>query len=127
MTERGSKVPTEAQVETLLSTVLRQDDPVAALARAAADPDLPAGLRRALGQVDPDGLRLSALLVARLRFERLLRGSPPAERLFDEDPAAFAALFRRYHRAVPPTAFFPRGEAALFAAFTERPEEKTKK
>jgi len=57
---------------------------------------------------------LAALLVARLRFERLLRGSPQAEAWFDADPEAFAAAFKRYHAEVPPAAFFPQAEARLF-------------
>ncbi len=60
---------------------------------------------------------MSVLLVVRLRFERLLRGSADAERWFDEDPAAFAVAFRAYHSAVPPSAFFPQGEGELFAAW----------
>jgi len=83
---------------------MRAQDPVAAV--------------RALHPgADADGVRISALLVARLRFERLLRGSPDAEAWFDRDPADFARAFRRYHAAVAPRAFFPVGEAALFAAW----------
>lgn len=89
-------------------------DPVGALRSAAADPALPPGVRRALLRADEDGIRMAALLVARLRFERLLRGSPEAEAWFDRDPADFSAAFRRYHAEVPPSAFFPPGEARLF-------------
>jgi hypothetical protein len=60
---------------------------------------------------------LSALLVARLRFERLLRGSPEAEAWFERDPAGFGEAFHRYHAEVPPRAFFPATEAALFQAW----------
>jgi hypothetical protein len=58
--------------------------------------------------------------VARLRFERLLRGSPDAERWFDADAAGFAAAFRRYHRDVPAAAFFPPDEARAFGDWLER-------
>ncbi|MGK3988670.1 hypothetical protein WME99_36840 [Sorangium sp. So ce136] len=95
-------------------------DPVAALRAAAADPALPAALRRALRGADEDGVRMSALLVARLRFERLLRGSPEAEAWFDRDPAAFSEAFRRYNAEVPPAAFFPAGEARLFRGWVVR-------
>jgi hypothetical protein len=105
---------THAAFESLLAAALLADDPVAALARAAADPALPPALRDALRAADPDGVRISALFVARLRFERLLQGDAEAAGWFDADPEAFAAAFRRYHTAVPPTAFFPQDEAALF-------------
>ncbi|XYH97717.1 hypothetical protein ACMHYB_59850 [Sorangium sp. So ce1128] len=107
------------QAVLLAFAVLTAADPVAALRAAAADPALPAALRRALRGADEDGVRMSALLVARLRFERLLRGSPEAEAWFDRDPAAFSAAFRRYHAEVPPTAFFPAGEARLFRGWLE--------
>ena len=109
---KGQKA--QATFERLLARIVTAPDPEAALLAAARRQALPAALRRALLAVDRDGLRMSALLVARLRFERLLRGCPEAEALFDADPAAFADLFRRYHAEVPPTAFFPPQEAALF-------------
>jgi hypothetical protein len=96
-----------AEYERRLAAAMRAADPVAAV--------------RALHPgVDADGVRLTALLVARLRFERLLRGSPEAEAWFDGDPAGFARAFRRYHAEVPPRAFFPAEEAALFAAWQAR-------
>jgi hypothetical protein len=97
-----------------MAEILRAPEPVRALAAAAVDPALPPALRRAFAAADPDGVRLAALLVARLRFERLLRGCPEAEAAFAADPAAFTELFRRYHRQVPPTAFFAQAEAALY-------------
>ncbi len=103
-----------ARYEALVARAMTAEDPVAALRAAAEDPALPPVLRRALLGADEDGVRMSALLVARLRFERLLRGSPEAEAWFDRDPAEFSAAFRRYHAEVPPTAFFPPGEARLF-------------
>jgi hypothetical protein len=100
--------------EKRYALALTQPDPLAALRALAGDRRVPAALRQRFAAAAEDGVRLSALLVARLRFERLLRASPPAERWFDEDPASFAEAFKRYHAAVPPTAFFPRDEAALF-------------
>ncbi|WP_437813624.1 hypothetical protein [Sorangium sp. So ce1078] len=102
-----------------MARAMTAEDPVAALRAAARDPALPPALRRALLGADEDGVRMSALLVARLRFERLLRGSPEAEAWFDRDPAEFSAAFRRYHAEVPPTAFFPPGEARLFRGWIE--------
>jgi hypothetical protein len=103
--------------ERRIARVLLAADPARALAAAARDRRLPPALRRAFAAADVDGVRLSALLVARLRFERLLRGDPAAERWFEEDPAGFAAAFRAYHAAVAPSAFFPAAEAALFRAW----------
>jgi hypothetical protein len=88
-----------------------------ALRRAARDRSLPASLRLALAKVDVDGARLAALLVARLRFERLLAGSDEAAEWFEREPGAFARAFQRYHRDVEPTELFPRGEARLFTAW----------
>lgn len=93
--------------EKQLAAAMRARDPVAAV--------------RALHPgADADGVRLTALLVARLRFERLMRGSPEAEASFDRDPATFARDFQRYHAEVPPRAFFPAEEAALFRAWRDR-------
>jgi hypothetical protein len=96
-----------ADYERRMAAAMRAEDPVAAV--------------RALHPgADADGVRMTALLVARLRFERLLRGSPDAEAWFDADPAGFARAFRRYHAEVPPWAFFPAEEAALFLAWQAR-------
>ena len=70
-----------------------------------------------LAKASPDGLRLSALLVLRLRFERLMRGSTWASLWFARDPAAFTHIFGRYHRAVPCNEVFPSGEARRFHAW----------
>jgi hypothetical protein len=107
----------QARFERLLARALTADDPPTALARAARDRQLSAELRRSLTSVSEDGLRLAALLVARLRFERLLRGSPDAERWFDTDPASFTEAFRRYHGETRLTAFFPAEEARQFQAW----------
>jgi hypothetical protein len=96
-----------SEYERRLAAAMRARDPVAAM--RAIHPG-----------VDADGVRMTALIVARLRFERLLRGSPEAEASFDRDPAAFAETFRRYHADVPPSAFFPAEEAALFDAWRDR-------
>ncbi|WP_438034513.1 hypothetical protein [Sorangium sp. So ce204] len=116
---RLSAAQAHARYEALVARAMTAEDPVAALRAAAEDPALPSALRKALLGADEDGVRMSALLVARLRFERLLRGSPEAEAWFDRDPAEFSAAFRRYHAEVPPTAFFPPGEARLFRGWIE--------
>ena len=94
----------------------RQDQLI--LAAHAANP------RAVLGNDAPpptesDGLRLTALITQKLRFERLLRGASEFESAFDADPTAFVKTFDRYAREVSPTAFFPSEERALWAAWSE--------
>ena len=96
-----------ADYERRVAAAMRARDPVAAM-------------RALCPGVDADGVRMTALIVARLRFERLLRGSPEAEASFERDPAAFAESFQRYHAEVPPRAFFPADEAALWDAWRDR-------
>ncbi|MEZ5966405.1 MAG: hypothetical protein R3F56_21395 [Planctomycetota bacterium] len=95
-----------ARLQALLADALLAPDPVAFLrARSDAPP------------VDADGLRLAALLIAKLRFQRLLNGSAAALEFWQQDPAGFTRAFRTYHQAVPPTAFDPWREAEAFAAW----------
>lgn len=106
---RPALSPTPAMIaeqlayERRLAHALRSADPLAEL---TGEPNHAA--------IDADGLRLAALFVARLRFERLQHGDLLAADHFDRDPAGFAALFRRYQAEVPPSAAFPQDEAALF-------------
>ena len=106
--------------ERLLAGLLRAPDPAAALSAAIDDPSTSPELKAALQAVEPDGLRMTALLVARLRFERLMQGSRQAGDWFLRDPQTFTQAFRRYHVEVPPTAFFPASEASLFDAWSKR-------
>jgi hypothetical protein len=110
----------QARLERALVRALGAPDPVEALQRSARDRRLPASLRRALRQVSGDGLRMAAILSAKLRFERLVQGSPEAEAWFERDPGGFAEAFRRYHAEVAPTAFFPAAEARLFGSWLDR-------
>ncbi len=105
-------------LERALASALRAPDPVSALARATEG--LSPEHAGALARIAPDGLRIAALLVARLRFERLTQGSSLASQWFEDDPAGFAAAFRRYHAEVPASAIFPADEGELFAAWRER-------
>ncbi|MFO1054227.1 MAG: hypothetical protein U1F36_18570 [Planctomycetota bacterium] len=75
---------------------------------------LPEELRAAAAHIDERGFRITVLLCAKLRFERLTHGSRRALEWFERDPAGFTESFRRYHHEVTPTAEDPRGEAALF-------------
>ena len=103
--------------ERRLVEILLARDPEQALRAAAADRGLPASVRKAFAGASADGVRMAALLVARLRFERLMRGCPEAAQAFEAEPGKFATSFRRYHAEVPPTAFFPAAEASLFRAW----------
>ena len=118
MSRRGG----HAAWEALLARALLAEDPVAALEATVHDAALPGDVRDAFraALAHPEGLRMTALLVAKLRFERLLRGSPEAEAWFDRAPEAFTTAFRRYHVEVPPAAFFPREEGMAFARWMER-------
>jgi hypothetical protein len=100
-----------ARHEELLAGLLLARDPEAFLATLA--PDERAGLAR----LDPAGLRLTRLLVARLRFERLLHGSRAAAEWFASDPEGFTRAFKAYHHEVPPRCGFPPEEAQAFAAW----------
>ena len=64
--------------------------------------------------VDEHGVRISSLIVTRLRFERLLNGSRRAGEWFQRDPSGFTAAFKRYQDAVEPTASFAQDEARAF-------------
>lgn len=74
-------------------------------------------LRDDLAGLEGPGVEVARRLVAKLRFERLLRGSVQAERWFEEDPAAFARAFARYRREVPARHWFPQEEAVAFHAW----------
>ncbi len=104
-------------VEQVLATALTARDPGAALAATAHDPRLPAEAKRWLAAIDADGFRIAALLVARLRFERLLHGHPAVASWLEHDAEGVTEAFRRYHAAIAPTAFFPPDEARLFDAW----------
>lgn len=108
------------RLEAAVAHAMLQPDPATALAAAAEDQKLPAELRDALRAADPDGVRIAALIVVRLRFERTLNGSQLAGEWFERDGAAFTAAFKRYHAEVPPSASLPSGEGRLFEAWLER-------
>ncbi|MGE0712886.1 MAG: DUF692 family multinuclear iron-containing protein [Planctomycetota bacterium] len=95
---------------------LRSPDAAGTLAaRLAHEPD--AAARAALAAVAPDALRLTQLIVERLRFERALRGEPALTRAFEDDPRGFSATFRAYDRACAPATGWPLEEARAFRAW----------
>jgi uncharacterized protein (UPF0276 family) len=105
------------RTERWIARAMTSSDPALCLARASRDPRLSAAERRALQAADPDGVRISALLVARLRFERLVQGSAGSSAWFERDPGSFVAAFRAYHSTVVPRSFFPQEEARAFDAW----------
>ena len=114
-------------VQRLLLAALLEDDPPialrAALAGEAPDgaPDLTEQERRWLQALPEDGLRMSGLIVRKLRFERLTGGDHDLRDLFDRDPQAFLPLFRQFTSQVPPESYFPDEEARRFRQWKHRP------
>lgn len=108
-----------ADLQALLLRALRAPDPAAFLAAELSRDDgrLSRDERSWLLGASADGLRLSRLLVRKLRLQRLVRGDRAFEALAASDPAALAQRFAAYDAAVPPHAVFPRDEAAAFADF----------
>lgn len=105
-----------AELQRLLLLACREPDPAAWLQVRMHDTELAldAGERAMLATLDGDGLRLTALLVHKLRFERLLRGDLAARAAFASDPERFTRRFDDYVANVAPTAVFPAEEGALF-------------
>lgn len=104
--------------EARLAEALCARDPGRALVELRADPTLAEWLGNGLDSAREDGFRIAALLVARLRFERLLHGSREAGDAFRADARAFSELFRRYHASVAPLATTPTEEAAQFETWS---------
>lgn len=103
-----------------MADALRTPDPALSVRALSKDRSLPPRVRKALARADEDGVRMTALLVAKLRFERLVRASPEVEAWADAAPEELAPVFRRYHAKVPESAFFPAAEAELFRQFCAR-------
>jgi hypothetical protein len=105
--------------QRLLARALVADDAVAAVAALGENPRLPHVLRSAAQQAAPDGVRVSALLVAKLRFERLMRGDARLRAWFEQSPRVFVETFRRYHAEESPVSSFPRAEAQHFGEWLQ--------
>jgi hypothetical protein len=106
------------EVQRVLVRALRDPDPAAFVRAAVARDDcvLSADERAWLLAAGDDGLRLTRLLVRKLRLQRLLRGDRDAAAAMAADPAEFARRFAAYDEEVEPRAVFPRDEAAAFRA-----------
>lgn len=107
-------------VQQILMAALLDDDPAAALRLRLQSPaDLTAEEHTWLAGLDPDGLAMTGLIVKKLRFERLTRADRATAELFEAEPERFVELFHRYTAAVPPAAYFPGHEAALYRKWRE--------
>ena len=91
------------RLQEQLGHVLTAADPVAAWRRLLPGHAL-----------DMAGLRVAALLVAKLRFQRLMNGSRHASEWFARDAREFTEAFRRYHSSQPPRSLDPWTESAQF-------------
>lgn len=105
-----------ARLQVVLAEALLAADPVVFVQTLARQPDADPALRA----IDADGLRMAALLVAKLRFQRLMNASRTAREWFQRDAAAFTVAFRRYHVEVPPTSLDPWGERDRFTDWCSR-------
>jgi hypothetical protein len=109
------------EVQGILVRALLENDPAEALSRLAAEArGLTAEEQAWLARIDPEGLRLTGLMVRKLRFERLTRSDRRLEALFLERPEDFMSLFGAYTAEIPPTAYFPEGEQRLFQRWQEQ-------
>lgn len=107
------------QVEAVLANALTSADPWRAFVVAREDAALAPNVRAQLAHVDEDGLRIAGLLVAKLRFERIMNGSRIGAEWFERDPAAFTEAFRRYHTSVPPQELMPGLEGRRFETWLD--------
>lgn len=112
----------QARFEERMARALLSPDPAGAMQALAGDTELPHALRQAAARAITSGpgtrgIELTALLIANLRFQRLLQGSREAATWFARDPQGFSEAFRDYHHQVAPAAYFPAQEAERFAAW----------
>lgn len=103
--------------EELVANAMRSPDPSQSFAKAASLTTLSDVQCDALRAASGDGVRLSALLVARLRFERLIQSCPEAAHWYDEDPKGFTQEFRRFHQEVSTEQSVGSSEAREFNAW----------
>jgi hypothetical protein len=103
--------------EQLVADALTSLDSAGKLERAARDASLPQWMRDAFRSARPDGVRISALLVAKLRFERVIQSSRHAAQWFERDARSFTAAFKRYLSSVSPSATLATDEGREFDAW----------
>jgi hypothetical protein len=101
-------------VQSILLRALTSDDPPAALAPLLDAAELTEEERAWLRCLDADGLRMTGLMLKKLRFEQLTRGDAEMAELFAQSPQEFLRRFDAYATAVLPGAYFPDQEAAMY-------------
>ncbi len=109
-----------ARLQERMCAALRSRDPAAAFRAIADDPALDASLAAAVRAANARGVAITALIVAKLRFERLMNCSRVAIDWFERDGAAFARAFRAWHESTPPGVVSPAADARSFEAFVAR-------
>jgi hypothetical protein len=122
---RPTRETDEAALEEALVRVLTAEAPIEALHAELASTKTRPAVRAWLQQCGEAGVRVAALLVAQLRFGRLIQGSDDVARFFDEDPAGFAQAFRSFHGTTPACCFFPVGDARAFWQHAGKPKRTT--
>lgn len=106
-------------VERILADAMTSADPWDALREALARPDVPDAVRASFAHASEDSFRIAGLLVAKLRFERVLNGSARAAEWFERDPRAFTDAFRAFHTSVAPRELLPGLEARAFERWVD--------
>lgn len=107
-----------ASLQDLLVAALAEPDPLGYLQGAVPTAEgLSDAERSWLLAIDGDGLRLTRMLIRKLRLQRIVRGDAEASAFMARDPAAFAQCFARYDQEVPWKHVFPRAEAEAFRRY----------
>lgn len=109
----------DIRFERAIADALRGPEPARAFETIANDESHPSDLREALRHAPANGVRIAALLIVRLRFERIQQASKVAAEFFATDPRGFTAAFRRFHDEVPPMALQPFQDARDFEAWLD--------
>ncbi|MCU0864333.1 MAG: hypothetical protein MUC36_11100 [Planctomycetes bacterium] len=108
-----------SELQRVLVQALRTPDPRGWLQAYVLQPDctLSATERTMVAALPDDGLRLTRLIVRKLRMQRLLQADGDANRLCTQEPARFAKQFAAYDAAVPLQSIFPSDEAKAFRSW----------
>lgn len=107
-----------ANVQQLLVAALAEPDPLLYLQQHVPSAgELSPEERQWLLGIDGDGLRVSRMLIRKLRLQRIVRGDAEASAFMARDPEKFAACFARYDREMPLRHVFPRDEAESFRRY----------
>ncbi len=85
------------------------------------DGSLPPEARDALSYVEPDGYRMTSLIVRKLRFERLCLVDEGFRNAFDANPQALVENFECFAKSVRPQAVFPQDDALAYHAWCQKP------